>query len=106
MLMVGAACSIGCASSHMETSFDEAGLAAQTIRDAQAAGARECPAAADSLNRAEDAMTYAQHVPGDPEHARRLYMRALVDAQLAIVLTRREAQQRLEARRTAEMDAQ
>jgi hypothetical protein len=89
----------GCASTRVDATFDESTLAAQAIHDAEEAGAAQCPSAAHLLDSAKDAQTYAQHVPGDPEHARRLYMRAHVDAELAIVQTRRSAHQRLEARR-------
>jgi hypothetical protein len=97
--LVGVAWVSGCASARVDATFDEATLAAQTIRDAEAAGAARCPSAAHLLESAKDEEAYARHVPGDPEHARRLYRRAQVDAELAIVQTRRSEHQRLEARR-------
>jgi hypothetical protein len=91
-----------CASSnHLEATLDETSLAIQTIHDADGAGAGNCEKAADLVARAKAAVAYAQHLPGDPDHARRLYMSAQVDAELALLLTRRDAH----AQRMALVDA-
>jgi hypothetical protein len=75
----------------------EASLAFQTIQDADVAGAARCPRAAERLDAAKSEADYARHLPGDVEHARRLYLRAQADAELAVVLTRRDAQKHLPA---------
>lgn len=78
----------------------EGNLARQTIREAEVTGAARSPTGGESLARAKAAVAYAERLPGDPDHAKRLYMRAQVDAELALVLTRRTAQERIAARCT------
>jgi hypothetical protein len=84
-----------CASTtNLSARLDESALAVQTIHDAEVAGAGQSEQAADLLARAKSSVEYARHLPGDPEHARRLYTMAQADAELAVVITRRDAERK------------
>jgi hypothetical protein len=84
-----------CASStNLAARLDESTLAVQTIHDAEVGGASQSEQAADLLARAKSSVEYAHHLPGDPDHARRLYTMAQVDAELAVVITRRDAERK------------
>jgi hypothetical protein len=91
-LSLFAICGGACASStNLPARIDESTLAIQTIHDAEAGGASQSEQAADLLARAKSSVEYARHLPGDPDHARRLYTMAQVDAELAVVIMRRDA---------------
>jgi hypothetical protein len=78
-----------CATTQPLGSVDAHTIAVQTIHDADAAGAAKAGGKpAELLAEAKSEATYAQHLPGDPEHAHRLDLMAEADAALAIVLAR------------------
>jgi hypothetical protein len=84
---------------------DGAPLALQTIRDAEVAGAAKAEGKpAELLADAKSEIAYSQHLPGDPEHAQRLRLRAEADAELALVLTRCQSSERGTARAETRRD--
>jgi hypothetical protein len=75
---------------------------ADAVQSAESAGAAvESREAAVRLQEAKSAFEYAQHLPRDPDHARRELMRAQVDAEVALVLVQCEGQKRDIAKATA-----
>jgi Domain of unknown function (DUF4398) len=86
---------LGCATVPPPVSPETTKVFQDVIREAEAAGAAaEPPDAVVYLREAKSAFAYAQHLPGDPDHARRVLMRAQADAELALALAQFEAQKR------------
>jgi hypothetical protein len=76
------------------------------VKRAEAAGAAEEPQeAAARLHEAKSDFYYAQHIPADPDHARRLVAKAQADAQAALDLAQRHTQQQVVAREQAHQEA-
>lgn len=98
-LVAGLAILGGCATAQPLMSQGQVKRFDDVVRDAEAAGAAaEPPAAAEHLRDAKSEFEYAQHLPRDPEHARKLLEQAQADADLALTLARGHVQDVSDAR--------
>jgi hypothetical protein len=95
----------GCATAQPLVSPGQRKSFEDVVRQAEAAGAAtEPPAAALHLRDAKSEFEYAQRIPRDPAHARRLMEQAQGDAELALTLARRHLQENADGRETARRD--
>jgi hypothetical protein len=71
----------------------------EVIREAEAAGAADGPPeAAQRLSDAKSEFEYSQHLPLYPDRARELAAKAQVDADAALALAKRQADEQLAVR--------
>jgi hypothetical protein len=95
----------GCATAQPLVSPGQRKSFEDVVRQAEAAGAAtEPPAAVEKLRDAKSEFEYAQRIPRDPAHARRLLAQAQGDAELALTLARRHLQENADGRETARHD--
>jgi hypothetical protein len=101
---------IGCATAPPIISPTQGQAFAEVVRAAEAEGAaNEPPEAVRLLREAKSGFAYAQRLPMDPDHARRVLAKAQSDAEAALQLARRRHQEEaivnLKLRREAAVDA-
>ena len=97
----------GCATAPPIVSPGQRQAFADVVRDAEAEGAAtEPPEAARLLAEAKSGFDYAQRIPKDPAHARRVLTKAQTDAETALLMARRRHEDQQAARIKARQDVE